>query len=398
MPYRRTLSSWLPDNYITRTYIVALGMIALLSLISHITLERVIAAHEGSGEIINVSGRQRMLSQKIAFDASLYVLKGDAAARDDLIAATGRLEQAHRQLLGNDPAVPLAAPLSEAVRAIYFRPPYLADEQVRRYLDYARIVANEADGPGTPAGTLAYDGLIALARGPLLPALEAVVVQHQRESEAQLAKLRVIQMLVLGVLLVTLAVEAVLVFRPMARRMRHYAAELLAMATVDPLTGALNRRAFMERSRVEIERARRHGRPLSLLMLDGDHFKQVNDAYGHAAGDEALRVLTRTVASLLRASDCVGRFGGEEFVVLAPETSMEGACQLAERIRAIMAGTLIAHGETEFHLTVSIGATEIGADEMDITPALARADSALYRAKEQGRNRVSSFMEAAATV
>jgi len=194
------------------------------------------------------------------------------------------------------------------------------------------------------------------------------------------------------VLLVTLAAEAILVFRPMALRIRHYAAELMTMATLDPLTGALNRRAFMDSSKVEIERSRRHSRPLALLMLDGDHFKRVNDAYGHAAGDEALRVLTRTVGGLLRASDKLGRFGGEEFVVLAPETAMEGVCHLAERIRSAMANTQILHGEASFTLTVSIGATAIDPAEIDIVPALARADSALYRAKEHGRNQVSSLI------
>jgi len=379
----------LPDNYITRTYIIALGMIALLSLISHITLERVIAAHEGSASVINVSGRQRMLSQKIAFDASLYVLKGDAGARTELVEATDRFEKAHGQLLGNDPAVPPAMPLSEAERAIYFQPPFQVDALVQRYLGYARIIAAPDSGP---AGLAAYDALSALARGPIVQALDAVVVQHQRESEDQLAKLRVIQMLVLGVLLVTLAAEAIMVFRPMARRIRHYAAELMTMATLDPLTGALNRRAFMDRSKTELERARRHRRPLSLLMLDGDHFKRVNDAYGHAAGDEALRVLTRTIGGLMRTSDSFGRFGGEEFVVLAPETPMGGACELAERIRAAMADTQIIHGDARFTLTVSIGATAVDPGESDIAPALARADSALYRAKEQGRNQISSFI------
>lgn len=384
----------LPNNYITRTYIVALGMIALLSLISHITLERVIAAHEGSASVINVSGRQRMLSQKIAFDASLFVLKGDAGAGDDLVAATDQMEAAHRRLLGNDPSAPLTTPLSDAVKAIYFQAPYQVDALVQRYLGYARTIAAADSGPTTRAGIAAYEGLSAMARGQIVQALDAVVVQHQRESEQQLARLRVIQMLVLGVLLVTLCAEALLVFRPMASRIRRYAADLLTMATLDPLTGALNRRAFMDRSKAEIERSRRHKRPLALLMLDGDHFKRVNDAYGHAAGDEALRVLTRTVGGVLRSSDSFARFGGEEFVVLAPETAMEGACQLAERIRSAMANTQILHGDDSFTLTVSIGATAIDPNEIDIAPALARADGALYRAKEHGRNQVSSFVDA----
>jgi diguanylate cyclase (GGDEF)-like protein len=382
----------LPDNYITRTYIIALGVIAALSLLSHLTLERVIAAHEGSAAVINASGRQRMLSQRIAFDASLYVLRGDQGAKNELIEATDRFEKSHRQLLGNDPAAPLAVPLSEAVRAIYFDTPFQVDDISRHYIGLARTIAAPGSGPGTEAGIAAYDGLEALARGPIVQALDAIVVQHQRESEAQLAKLGVIQVLVLGVLLVTLAAEAVLVFRPMARRIRGYASELMTMATVDPLTGTLNRRALMDRIKTEMERGRRYRRPLSLLMLDGDHFKRVNDAYGHAAGDEALRVLSRTVNGLLRTSDALGRFGGEEFVILAPETSLDGVCELAERIRSAMADTQIIHGDSQFTLTVSIGATEVDVEEGDIAPALARADSALYRAKEYGRNQVARFV------
>jgi len=160
-------------------------------------------------------------------------------------------------------------------------------------------------------------------------------------------------------------------------------------AAIDPLTGVSNRRNFIARGKDEIGRAARYGRPCSVLMLDIDHFKVVNDTYGHAAGDEALRQFANACQEMLRDSDVIARLGGEEFAVILPETDAAGAKILAERLREGISRLRVANGDDRFGFTVSIGVANRGGDEDGIDELLARADRALYQAKEAGRDRVA---------
>ena len=170
-------------------------------------------------------------------------------------------------------------------------------------------------------------------------------------------------------------------------------ARLEVLALTDPLTQTHNRRALMERLTAELERARRYALQLSMLMIDLDHFKAVNDSYGHVVGDEVLRGVSRILQREARAVDVVARFGGEEFVVVLPETGEEGAMSLAERIRSRVAETPpLSGGEYGWlRVTVSIGVATVPSPRVNSPEDLiALADEALYRAKAQGRNRVCS--------
>jgi diguanylate cyclase (GGDEF)-like protein/PAS domain S-box-containing protein len=164
--------------------------------------------------------------------------------------------------------------------------------------------------------------------------------------------------------------------------------ELHRLATTDALTGVLNRRAFMESLELELARVQRHGRGGTLLMLDLDHFKQVNDRHGHAMGDTVLVQVTALLRERLRRTDRIGRLGGEEFSVLLPETTLDGAQLLAEMLRRAVAGQEIATPTGPLSVTVSIGLTDFGAHERDPARLLSRADRALYQAKAQGRDQV----------
>ena len=165
------------------------------------------------------------------------------------------------------------------------------------------------------------------------------------------------------------------------------------LALTDPLTQTHNRRALMERLTSELERARRYALHLSVLMVDLDHFKAINDSYGHVVGDEVLRGVSRVLQREARAVDVVARFGGEEFLVVLPETGEEGAVALAERIRARVEETPpVTGGEYGWlRVTVSIGVATVPSPRVNSPEELiAVADEALYRAKAQGRNRVCS--------
>lgn len=170
-------------------------------------------------------------------------------------------------------------------------------------------------------------------------------------------------------------------------------AELERQLRTDYLTGIANRRHFMELGEAELARVGRYGRPLSLLMLDIDHFKAVNDNYGHAAGDQALRKLGLIMVDVLREIDMPGRLGGEEFAVLLPETGHEKAVEVAERLRAVVASTPIPleAGQT-LTFTVSVGVSTLTDYINSISSLLNLADKALYQAKKSGRNKVCSFV------
>lgn len=163
-------------------------------------------------------------------------------------------------------------------------------------------------------------------------------------------------------------------------------------AYTDGLTGALNRRRFFDLGQVELERARRHNQPLSLLIADLDHFKQVNDSLGHAAGDAVLQSFADLGRSLMRASDLFARIGGEEFAALLPHTDAEGAAALAERLRHLVNSQPVGAWGPSARYTVSIGvAGATGAADLpaNLDALLRHSDDALYRAKREGRDRVA---------
>ncbi|WP_424681773.1 diguanylate cyclase [Frateuria sp. YIM B11624] len=164
--------------------------------------------------------------------------------------------------------------------------------------------------------------------------------------------------------------------------------ELHLLARVDSLTGVKNRLALTETATQLLSQAGRVGRPLGVLMIDADHFKSVNDRFGHGGGDKVLLALVGSIRGTLRASNVIGRIGGEEFVVLAPDTGLEQALVLAERIRETVETTPLLVDGHLLQLTVSIGAVVAAPGEHDVKGLLQRADAALYAAKRAGRNRV----------
>jgi diguanylate cyclase (GGDEF)-like protein len=187
--------------------------------------------------------------------------------------------------------------------------------------------------------------------------------------------------------LAVFAVPTVLLAR---RFMMH--AQLLATSRIDTKTGLLNAATWESETAAEISRATRTRSPLSVALIDIDHFKAVNDTYGHLAGDKVLRALSDAFREQLRDYDLAGRFGGEEFVVLLPQTDEADAFGIAERLRAHVAGMSVpaddaARPGTFISLTISVGVAALGAAGSEVTDLLAAADAALYYAKQTGRNK-----------
>jgi len=168
--------------------------------------------------------------------------------------------------------------------------------------------------------------------------------------------------------------------------------ELVEMSFVDSLTEVYNRRYFMHRLRDEFERGNRYQRHFCCTIIDVDHFKEVNDSYGHLMGDTALRAVAGVLRRSVRAADVICRYGGDEFGWLLPETDLQGAYQAAERVRQAVAQADVARQDRILRLTVSCGVSSFSNATGRMEDVLAQADTELYKAKEQGRNRTSVFL------
>jgi diguanylate cyclase (GGDEF)-like protein len=202
---------------------------------------------------------------------------------------------------------------------------------------------------------------------------------------------------IFGLLISLLMLIGIWGLRLMFIDLRHHEETLARLAATDPLTGLTNRRGAIDLMVRELLRASRAGTPCSLLMLDLDRFKDINDRHGHAAGDAMLRAIAARFRAELRTADIVGRIGGEEFLVLLPETDAARAGQVAERLRAAIANIRVTTATAAIRITASIGATTLtgfrctnaaGAERL-LDAAMRDADRLLYQAKAGGRDRVS---------
>ena len=169
---------------------------------------------------------------------------------------------------------------------------------------------------------------------------------------------------------------------------KHAEQQLAALAQTDPLTGITNRRHFFEQAEAEFARAGRYQRPLAIMMIDIDHFKQINDTFGHLVGDEVIKFVAAECQRHLRVTDIFGRYGGEEFICLLEHGSIEAAYRTAERIRQVIAEAQLDLHQQTIRLTLSIGIATLNEPETTLNELIKYADQALYLAKSSGRNQV----------
>ena len=169
--------------------------------------------------------------------------------------------------------------------------------------------------------------------------------------------------------------------------------ELLEMATTDHLTGLDNRRSFFDKSNRALATCSRYGHPFSILMIDVDYFKKVNDTYGHDVGDVVLRDVSAIMSNSIRDIDLIGRIGGEEFAIALPEAGIDSAVVIAERIRLAISATDLKTPQGVINVTVSIGISEMSSECSDVLGMLSSADACLYKAKNSGRNKVVSVVD-----
>jgi diguanylate cyclase (GGDEF)-like protein len=381
------------------TYVCGLLLIGALSVAGQFITNSIVRGQEENARVINLTERQRMLSQRIAhlaLERALHTpFARNEASEAELLSSIDQIEQNHRDLLARALA-PNRDVSTTRVREVYLAPPWQLNDRMQEFLLHARAVAAH------PAATLSINNpdlraLEIAAQSPLFEALDAAVQADQRTSDFANEHLQRVLTILTRSMLFVLFLEGLFLYRPLFRRLANAQYELLEAGRTDPLTGCLNRRAFAEEAKRILLEVREQGGQISVLMIDIDRFKPINDRFGHATGDKVINAVVATLLKHIEEHHILCRMGGEEFAVMLPGDTLDEAAETAETIRAAIAAKPVQleapikiNGEphTSIPVTVSIGAADLKYSDSTLFRVLGRADKAVYRAKNNGRNRV----------
>jgi diguanylate cyclase (GGDEF)-like protein len=376
------------------TYISALLIIGFLSLTSYVTVDRLIAQTAVFAVVTNYGDRQQLLTERVTNLALDYVHENNALARrgkhKQLKTAIEELETIYLTLTRGDEIQGIPALSSDGIDKVFFGDPHQLDMNMRLFITHTNDLLAKPWAPDIARNTY-FVQLRTNASRHLLNALEDLEREFDQEAKDSILGLRLILLAILILTLSALLAIAIYVFRPLFARIAKQQLEMISLAQTDPMTNLFNRRYFMENADAEIARHQRYGRKLSVLALDIDHFKNVNDTYGHSVGDEAIIHTVRVCQENLRKNDIMGRTGGEEFTILLPETGIAEATLVAEKLRRSIAESKIKPTSKEvgtIRLTVSIGVANLKEEDVSFFDLHKRADTCLYAAKNQGRDRV----------
>ena len=380
----------------TSKYLLALSITAFLFILITVTLHYIIETQKDSALMINRSGKQRMLTKEIALKGlqivSNPVSASQEAVKKELLSAVEELQKNHNELtLSSIPEI----------QDVYFGTSTSLDYQVRQYINSAISFSHISEPVGEKQKEY-VDSILIPNSEKLLKSLDEVTYRFQRESEQKIAEQQRIVRISLLLVLLILLLQGVYIFRPMIHTIEKEKEELLSLnkeldrqASTDGLTGVANRRYLNEFVEREWARSIRENTMISVIMVDLDFFKAYNDNYGHLAGDECLKQVARQMKSnIKRPADLVARYGGEEFAIILPNTDVEGAEVIAEACRKSVEDLAIVHGASAVSSFVTVSLGVAGSREAQCraaTDLFAGADSALYKAKQLGRNRVAVF-------
>lgn len=381
-------------GYYVAIYTAALSLIAAFGVATYLLSDRMITEEARSATLVRIATRQTTLSQRISGLAFQYAMADTHQRRhlEPLIqSSVGLMRSSHEALLMGDAQLGLpGGGFSEEIDNLFFGEVEQLDYRVRRFMtlaeDFLELPQNFLDEKNQ--GLIR---LMAAAQDDLMESLTDVATIYEEESRGRVRILREQISWLLAAFLAVVVAEGILVFRPLFRSLVGHREALFNMARTDSLTGCRNRRALMETASTEFARARRYHTPLSVAMIGIDRFKVVNDTYGHAAGDEVIRNAVSAMQKTIRTVDTFGRMAGEEFAVILPDTDIDGAAILAEKLRIAVMEMITHYQGHPIIVTVSIGIGQLTEEDDGPGPALSRADTALHSAKQSGRNRVHTF-------
>lgn len=380
-------------------YLAAMASMALLGGTVFVNDKTMIEAQSRYGEMINVSGRQRMLSQRIVLlaDRLAYEASEDADhIRAKLETAINLMEASHERLTRGDMKWRADSPNADALNALYFAGPGALDIMVRDHVNKARnwLAADPKSGIGWQLDDDLLESLDTAVvlyeyNDDLLEPLNDAVNLYESSDKVITQKMRDFSDTALIASIAILAMLTIFVFRPIVRRLQESEHDLRKVINSDFLTGCANRRGFVQATETMMALMKRNSSSLSVIVMDIDHFKKVNDTHGHAVGDEVLKHVAKVATGVVRASDIIGRMGGEEFAICLPDASLDAGLRTAEKVRAALEAKPYIGLNVEISVTASFGvctARSVTMTKPDLMLDL--ADKALYLAKQAGRNKV----------
>jgi diguanylate cyclase (GGDEF)-like protein len=374
---------------VTIAHVLTTAIIAIMAVGAYLTLEQALRVQRAAATTVALTERQLVLSERVSSLVAQYAL-GNIAVRSELGAAVGAFETTHWQLVSGDRSRGIASAVADPqLREIYFDGTAPLDAAATEFITRARRIA--AMSPQNPLLGAQTAPIFAAAEQSLPEGLENAQRARGQQSEQSLNRLRSAAAAACVVVLLALLASTIVVFRTMAQHILSLTLcglELGRLATVDPLTGMLNRRTFQTRGAIEIQKARRHQRPLSLLRIDADQLGLVEDTYGPEGSETLLRALTASIFDGTRVSDLVARVDAERFAILLPETDCDGAELLAERLRRKINELKVSIDNKLVPCTISVGVAAAEKDDVFLWPTFKRADEAVYEAKLRGCNRV----------
>jgi len=372
-------------------FLLCFAGIAALEITAFVIKERIIGRYEEVARFERLGDAQRTQSLRTALLITEYVENEDPSVRlakrkaiEDAVAEMRRL---HGLMTEGDPENGYPVPDSETVDQIIFGVPIELDKNLRLFLSG---VEEMVDRPWSDdLARLPYmTDIRSAASGSLATGLNRLNEVMREAGEEQVNDLKVALVATSAVMVLIIGGLMVFVVVPMIGRMGQQTEDLIELARTDPLTGCHNRRSFLREADAEFARFKRYRNPFAVIMIDLDHFKKVNDTFGHAAGDEVIRTLARVCLEQTRLSDVLGRVGGEEFAILVPEINIDSVMLVAEKLRSALEQASVEYNGQQIDFTASLGVTVADEDDEDFLTVLTRADEALYAAKDHGRDRV----------
>jgi diguanylate cyclase (GGDEF)-like protein len=270
-----------------------------------------------------------------------YLSTGSLEAKAIATGAADQLIKNHEFLLryhtrqGREMSAPLDA--------LYFDAASNIDDQVNEFVTEVNRLLSEAPFESERTGEIYDLTFFQMAQDKLLFDFNAIVQQYEDESASRISELQLVQRIVLFIVILTLIIEALFVFRPMVRKISSFAQRLQHDANFDSLSGVFNRRAFDQLANRAFKLASRHKHSFSVVVADIDFFKRVNDTFGHAAGDQVIKLAGQLLAINCRDTDVVARVGGEEFTIILPNTPLESAENVAHKLKCIFRPIMNTH-------------------------------------------------------
>ncbi len=377
-------------NY-QRIYLTTFAFIAVLITASIIIIDYIAAEEAHMVEVNDIGGRQRMLSERTVHLLLEYAMENDREAREQIVKlmelSLQKFDKAHQQLIRGQLSDGEVVIFSDSIDNIFFDEPEYLDLKARIFIYNTREVLGREWSPDL-ISSYYLKQLREATKQDLHSSLDALATQYTTNSKSRITRLRVTVAILLGGIVVVLCGVGVLVFNPMFKRIEAQEQALHKLAFIDPLANCHNRRSFLTNANTTFERSRRYKHTFAILFIDIDRFKDINDNYGHAIGDEAIKEMARICLENIRDSDILGRIGGDEFGVILQECGLEYAIQTAEKLRKRISDHIVSSKSATIKFSISVGAATVEDSDTCVDDTMKRADRNLYKAKRTGRNLV----------